>query len=457
MEYERSLTFAAQLWIDSYLAKQTAKAGIRLDRQQTADELLLFLTDDSTLLTPGFVLRRHIQAQGLVSGEGYADLSQTSNIPWPEDVIHQTAKKLSSISRAQHGLTISTGNWEHYLTDAQTIHRDMIFRLAMITGMGREQTLDLLLACGQEPYNMRRPMELICWFCQYTPGVYTWRDVRRLLDACTDRPLAEGGGQTPELYGENFTQLIQQNVGALLDANLPAEEAERMLKELIAQSFGELSGASRTAQNGYLRLTEYLNALYLPGKQATLHKLINAVYERLDWRFEDLLQSPTGKRYVFRGAVEDESASRIEDCVFSAALGETALFCKRYYARANAIENGIRAVDRRDILLLGYFLITGYSGADPDTRAQFWHLTEENTSLDRRIALLRDDLDDLTHSADSREKQVLCCRVLNELLTEFGFRSLYHPAPFDRFILLSLLTDHPARTARYLLGEEMEV
>ncbi len=457
MEYERSLTFAAQLWIDSYLAKQTAKAGIQLNRQQTAEELLLFLTDDSTLLTPGFVLRRHIQVQGLVSGEGYADLSQTANISWPENVIHQTSKKLSSISRARHGLTISTENWKHYLTDAQTIHRDMIFRLAMITQMGREQTLELLLACGQEPYNMRRPMELICWFCQYTPGVYTWRDVHRLMDACTDRPSAEGGRKAPERYGENFTRLIRQNIGALLDSNLPAEEAERTLTELIAQSRGELSGASRTAQNGYLRLTEYLNALYLPGKQATLHKLIHAVYKRLDWRFEDLLQSPTGKRYVFRGAVEDESASRIEDCVFSAALGETALFCKRYYARANAIENGIRAVDRRDILLLSYFLIIGYSGTDPDTRAQFWRLTEENASLDRRIALLGDDLDDLTRPADSMEKQVLCCRILNELLTEFGFRPLYHPAPFDRFILLSLLTDHPARTARYLLGEDMEV
>ena len=44
-------------------------------------------------------------------------------------------------------------------------------------------------------------------------------------------------------------------------------------------------------------------------------------------------------------------------------------------------------------------------------------------------------------------------RVLTELLAGFGFYSLYVPGPFDRFILLCLLTDQPAWTSRYLLRD----
>ena len=58
----------------------------------------------------------------------------------------------------------------------------MIFKLAVVAGMGREETLELLLACGESPYNVRRPLELLCWFCQGVPGVYTWADIQNLLE-----------------------------------------------------------------------------------------------------------------------------------------------------------------------------------------------------------------------------------------------------------------------------------
>ena len=75
---------------------------------------------------------------------------------------------------------------------------------------------------------------------------------------------------------------------------------------------------------------------------------------------------------------------------------------------------------------------------------------------DRRIKLLREDLNALLEPyLILDEKQTLCLRVLNELLVEFGFHALYVPAAFDRFIYLSLLTDDPARTIRYLLGENL--
>lgn len=458
MVYEHSLTYAAQMQIDHYIEKQTAKADELLDRQQTAEELLCLLTSGTELNTPDFVLRRHIQAQGgLVSQKECADLSQIGNVPWPQEVVSRVAKDLSSISYQRHGLVISTANWEKYLVGSmpQGFQREMIFKLAIVTGMGRESTIDLLLSCGQAPYNMREPLELICWFCQYVPGVYTWRGVQRLLRDSMAFCSEPKNTAVPATPSQGATQLLRQSVDELLGMGDPEGElAEQRLLELIAENRWELDGFSRTAQEKYLRLMKYLSALYLPGKRSNSHKLISAMYQAQNWNFEDLFQTSTRERYVFRGIEGDEKYPRYENCVLDQALGKIALFCKRYYARANAVQNGKKSVDRQDVLLLGYFLITGYGekgGACPD---QFWALATGDSDMDLRMALLREELDALSSAQSMKEKQVLYCRILNELLAEFGFRFFYFPAAFDRFILLSLLTDSPAWTAGYLLGQE---
>ena len=54
-----------------------------------------------------------------------------------------------------------------------------------------------------------------------------------------------------------------------------------------------------------------------------------------------------------------------------------------------------------------------------------------------------------------RQGRLLTLGGSRYLLVEFGFHALYVPAAFDRFIYLSLLTDDPARTIRYLLGEDL--
>lgn len=475
MGYDHSLTFAVQAQINSYVEKQMAKAAALLDRQQTAEELLNFLLDFSQLSTPGFVLRRHIQAQGLVSKfvlrrqiqaqglaskEECADLSQNRNVPWPKEVISRTAAELSSISYRRHGLAISTVNWERYLTDniSQGIQRKMIFKLAVVTNMGRSETIDLLLACAQGPYNVREPLELICWFCQRVPGLYTWRNVEELLEAWKSSALPEEAEERKECVppDEGVTQLLRREVDELFGASLPAEQAERRLLALMTEYRAELTGPSRTAREGWLRSLEYLQALYAAGKRKKLRGLISAIYEKQGWNVGDVFQNPRGKRYVFRGELADGFGPQYEEHVFDedAVVGEIALFCKRYYARANAIRKGTEGVDRRDILLLGYFLITGYIGADEDAAARVEELIQGGTSMDRRMELLLEALVLLRQTSNIKEKQVLCCRVLNELLAEFSFRALYVPAPFDRFFLLSLLTDCPAWTVRYLLGEQ---
>ena len=448
------LTAAVQMEIDRFVEREMSVTISELYHQRSAEELLAFLTDETKLATPGFVLRRHIQSQGgLVSKEECADLSHSGNVPWSDEVISRAAAELSSISYRRHGIQIKPAQWKQYLAGEmpQGLQRNTIFKLAIVTGMGREDTIRLLMACGQAPYNIHSPLELICWFCQYIPGIYTWKDVERLLASYPRYAAASGGTAASDLCGEDFTRLLRQDVDQILRSGASMAEAEKALLELMAENRTELEGFSRTARSAYLRLLEYLNALYLPGKQVKLHRLITVMVEKQDWQFDDLFQASASDHFVFRGEAADDFGTPYVEYQLSPELGKAALFCKYYAKNAPFIEKGTRDVDRRDVLLLGYFLITGYMGAESGTREALWELTAQDGPMDRRIKLLREDLNALLEPyLILDEKQTLCLRVLNELLAEFGFHALYVPAAFDRFIYLSLLTDDPARTIRYL-------
>ena len=472
MSDEHSLTFAVQMEIDRYAEQQIAKANAQLNRQQTAEDLFVFLTDDTKLATPGFVLRRHLQSQGwLMPREKCSDLNENGNEPWPDEAVKRVAKELNSISYRCHGLEISTAHWKQYLEDDMMPGRDIIFQLAIVTDMGRETTIRLLMACGEAPYNMRSPVELICWFCQRVPGTYTWRGIEELLkkyQKCSAEAEKDAGGNSQQKEPvKDATCLLRWNVDEILASSKTAPETEQALIELMVENRAELKGFSQTARNKYLRLLDYLNTLYSRKGPVRPYALINAMFKRQNWNFKNVHQTKSGERYVFRGEEGDsDGASREVVYKFDMATGKIALFCKWYGKRINAIQNSTdqsgkeidewEDVHRWDVLLLGYFLITGYTGAKEETRADLWTLTEQDDPMDRRMALLRQDLDALRRDTDLMEKKVLCSRVLNELLSEFGFHPLYVLASFDRFIFLSLLTDDPAWTTRYLLGEDLE-
>ena len=254
MRHQRSMTAAIQAEIDRYVERQIAKANEQLDRRQTAQELRQFLTDGTKMATPGFVLRRYIQTRGKLALPGEcADLSRSGNVPWPCQAVRQAAVELSTIGRERHGLGITPEAWERYLTAdmPQGPQRETLFQLAMVTGMDRQATTELLMACGQPSYNLRSPLELICWFCQFLPGLYTWKDIRRLLrkyQQCSEEAEKNPGGiSRREEPSNNTTRLISWSVDEILGTGDPPADAERELVELMVENCRG-KGFSRTAR-----------------------------------------------------------------------------------------------------------------------------------------------------------------------------------------------------------------
>lgn len=152
------------------------------------------------------------------------------------------------------------------------------------------------------------------------------------------------------------------------------------------------------------------------------------------------------------------------------------VFCRDYITRARAIlyikyskNNALisPAVCRKDILLLGYFLLRGLQGLY-NPPVQEWpaairellsggHLfTDAFPSLapqsDQQLADLLRPFDSTMQqilsqlrpesSAQAYDIQAVLHHCLDLLLDQFGFLPLYLPAVFDRFVRLSLMMDN---------------
>lgn len=486
MRYEKSITYAAEQRVASYISRLIEEAVSQLDARGDADEFRDFLLDSRYMNTPGFVLRRHIQAEGLVSRTECADLSATGNVPWPEAVVYETAVKLSSISHADRlpdmGGDISTANWEKYLTDniSQGIQRRMLFHLAVVTKMSREETIELLMAAEQAPYNLHEPLELICYFCQRTPEKYGWADVQRLeriwkaaakenkeragKASDTEKAARADGSDAYRSGNPGVTHVLQSSINNLAGASLTDSEAEQALIDIMLSEQNGLSGVPQTECGLFEQLIEFLDVLYPAGKgRGTLAGLIKRMEKQQGWFFYNLFQNGTRgnefeerksrapeareERHVFRSEQQHE--------ILEAPFGKFAMFCKRYYTRARDILHGEKSVDRRDVLLLGYFLITGYTAADETLKNRFWEsLADDNERMAERIKESRNDMEYAAGTADAGERKFLYVRILDELLAEFRFYPFYPPSVFDRMILLALMTDDPGKLIRYLMGEE---
>lgn len=147
--------------------------------------------------------------------------------------------------------------------------------------MDPRQTVELLLACGQAPYNVRDPLELTCWFYQSFPAVCRWSLVQEQIEEWKHfTSKSEKLGEDPASYNDTIegeTRQLERQVSHLLrdlEAGQDAREAGQKFLALLTENDSRLKGYSRTARSAYLHLADALAVLYGAGGGDDLTALI---------------------------------------------------------------------------------------------------------------------------------------------------------------------------------------
>lgn len=479
MDYSSSLTASVQAYIQQNMAARVYQAN-RDTMNRLASEVRENLKDNSTVNTPDFVLRRYIQTHNpeLLEGLRYDDLTVSGNVAWPEETIAVLAKRLQEISRDVHGLTALTAkSWRGYLTGAGARVRASVMKLAFVVQMSPEDTMELLMAFNMETYSVRYPMDFICLFCQHLPGAYTWKDVEEMMAAFEASGAETGAEGDPD---PTMTKEMKNSLQEIFDSGRPEADAKQAVvdymithaKEFVSFSKGAkrmyLPGFSYARMRGFLRIAQYLRLLY-PAYYTDTTLTTNPESERRDL---GELADGAPKLADLRRAMFQRQGWDVELWNVPAGTGDAMLqFCNNYHNHMFALDRlrtggaNVQFFERRDALLLAYFLIQGYLDdlRNPENGVMdaINDMVCEKGPMDEGIGELFDELDAYYYDRaededDDLNRYTTMVTCVNKILTALDYIPLYVPAPFDRFITLSLLSGHPDDFASLVIYEGNE-
>ena len=131
---------------------------------------------------------------------------------------------------------------------------------------------------------------------------------------------------------------------------------------------------------------------------------------------------------------------------------EIYLVCKAYERsnRLGAIRRFVEKpdnaaiVERKDILLLAYLFISGYSrNENEDLRDELYEMAEANEEkhFSENLENILGQLEDAVECWDEYEKIEGYISCINGFLMMFSFDPLYPPFPLDRFVLYALVAE----------------
>ena len=299
-QFENSLTRQAEISMNQW-SKELADMSIELMNDPM--RIVNALNDKRNLCTPGFLMRRQIQAAfpelleaaSEESREVYADLFVSNNVMWPKAFVECLCSKLEKFVKTKHNQIVKASQWKAWLNDeAFPTKRELAVKLSFLLDMDDYTTTKFLLSCGHEPFSTRNPLDCICLFCKLLRPKGDWKKVEEILNQYEkNRPekMTDNYKKTPSAGSIGVTYEINNKIPELASVSDPESKLVDVQNDLIEYMYSidaeftrrrvpskrgaktsppYLSGYSLERCQKLLELTKYLVELY-PGYD-------NAVY-----------------------------------------------------------------------------------------------------------------------------------------------------------------------------------
>lgn len=434
------------------------------------------------------------------TAESYPDLFKSNNLPWPEALLKNLGLKLEKHMLQGQKQVVKAKEWIKWMNDSSVpTKRELAIKLSFLLDMDDSSSTKFLLACGHEPFSVRNPLDCICLFCKLVYTRNDWAKVEELLTEYEEkRPDEEGPVTTKTATGTiGMTEQIRQTLQSFSESGVPESEKKILEQDLLQYMFSQdqeftrrkilvkknketgtktakksvyASGYSLSRRSLLLDLTRYLAKLYptydreayqggdrrntRDDMAETLSMDVAPV--RVDEsgfpNLTDLSRAficSHGWEFVEPSELNLSSYGSVKNAHDNIAFNrQIYLFCKSYEKnnRLGAIERFLlypdhaETVERKDILLLAYLFISGYSRIEEeDLKEELYDMAEAPQGESLYLQNIIDQLDDIADMWDEDQKIKGYISCMNAFLLHFSFEPLYPPFILDRFFLYALV------------------
>ena len=438
-----SVTRAAN---EALLGYWNQKVAVDMDEVEEATDIISFI-NENPVLTPGHIIRKYIEEGGL--GDTY------SNIEWNKTTIRHIVNVLGFDKDAQK-----------WFSDEVCMTRDSAYHLAFRLKMSTEWLLQLLNAVDGGLVNYHDCSEIVYYFF-----------------------IKIGNYSTPiktleKIYAQGYTNFATDVLEKLANSTLPESEKEEELYRFLTENKENLHGNSLTQVARITRLMQYIALVYPTYMRVLWASTSNEdaptkgrrKEEKSEWeeikfdknglpKIGSLIYAMMGMDYKL---VREQKKNEIFQTITSYHKHLYTNLRKELFSEK---ESGMsKAVSRNDVLFLTLQFILGYDERDDrvdittDLRKDIhWYASEElsknapekafifrkevRDEIDSVMNTIMDRLDDYrdfpSNYSEPAKKYQFYVELFNAILSKYGFANIYILNPFDRFAIMTLLSDFP--------------
>ena len=455
-----SVTRAAN---EALLGYWNQKVAVDMDEVEEATDIISFI-NENPVLTPGHIIRKYIEEGGL--GDTY------SNIEWNKTTIRHIVNVLGFDKDAQK-----------WFSDEACMTRDSAYHLAFRLKMNTEWLLQLLNAVDGGLVNYHDCSEIVKYFF-IRIGNYNEKEADKMIEKVKVNANSTQIETPEKLYAQGYTNFATDVLEKLANSTLPESEKEEELCRFLIENKENLHGNSLSQVGRLTRLMQHI-ALVYPTYMRVLWASMSTEdaptkgrrnEEKSEWeeikfdknglpKIGSLIYAMMGMDYKL---VREQEKNEIFQTITSYHKHLYTNLRKELFSEK---ESGMsKAVSRNDVLFLTLQFILGYDERDDrvdittDLRKDIhWYASEVvsknapekafifrkevRDEIDSVMNTIMDRLDDYrdfpSNYSEPAKKYQFYVELFNAILSKFGFANMYILNPFDRFVIMTLLSDFP--------------